>query len=105
MPRNPILEWRGSFGYMAIFNPSEVLGAANGALGALQQQLSEAETQERSLAGRVATVFGFPAEVRRIAGGTSKATGQLAFWGTIAIPLLVTVLGGLILAKVFGVGV
>ena len=106
MTRNPIADWRHSIGSELenIFSPSDIVSYCDQVIGIIEHKRESAEAEEMSLAGRVARIYSFPAEVRDAAGNTSKRTGQVAFWATIGAPLIVLVGGGLILHYIFLIG-
>jgi hypothetical protein len=98
---NPITNWT-----MMLQPPNEldapfVFDYCHQAMGELESRAAKAERDERSLAGRIARFLSFPSEIRRLAGGQSRA-GQVATFGigVFLQGVAVTVVGGLVLAGI-----
>lgn len=108
---DPVMNWTKSLGCFPdrILSPDDVLGFCDRALGRLEQERQNAQRHERSLVGLVARFVGFPAQVRAAAGlkrGTAAGSALTISVALIQLAITIggTIVAGLILAKVFGIG-
>ena len=98
---NPIQNWWTVLAPPNDLEPKDVVGYALQSIGLLEAERDRARREETSLAGRIARFVSFPAEVRRLAGFQTSAGKAAAFSaGVIVQGVLVTVLGGVLLAVV-----
>jgi len=91
---NPAAAWLVITQPKALLGRDDVVQAARLAEGKLRALADKAQREERSAAGRLAALIGFPSRVRELAGfPKGSRAGTAAQWG---VALLLGILGSLI---------
>ncbi|RKN48231.1 hypothetical protein [Micromonospora endolithica] len=98
MPIDPITAWDHSLRDVEAMPPQQVVNTCDLIIGALEEKAERADATDRTLVGKLAAMAALPARVRSIVVEDHPGLGKVGFATGVVAQIVVTVVGGLILA-------
>ncbi|MEV0153175.1 hypothetical protein AB0H57_05455 [Micromonospora sp. NPDC050686] len=98
VPIDPITGWDHSLRDVRAMPPQQVVNTCDLIVGALEEKAERADATDRTLVGKLAAMAALPARVRSIVAEDHPGLGKVGFATGVVAQIVVTVVGGLILA-------